>query len=544
MAPPSSEAASDESDATAATTAIVSVPASRRSEAASDDSDASAAAALVSVPGMQTFHCCTFKGCRAKFKRPSKLKTHTYSHTGERPFRCSHVDCAKSFTRKEHLKRHVVKNHAHDHAANRNEPSDAVVVDPAAVATWMSAQRLVDVNAAAAAAADKFACENCGKAYANKYSLSKHMRKYRQRYPCPECGQVFHKRHLLRTHTAQHDGKSPWPCDKCDLSFKYPSALKKHLKTHEKYPCTSCDLKLSTWSSLVRHGRTHAAERAPPPPPSACAVCQKVFPTKQHLNTHKKSHDEMRDVFHCDHGGCPRYYFYERNLSQHASSYHGGVRFPCVASGCQRRFSSKQKLQRHVQAAHAAAAAAALRKAPKKRRRPPTKAEGRKERKDKGSSVTPMAAHLTRAQLPHSTARNYAAAAHLSVTTAEAKALVAGDVRPIDLAEIRAHVEGDAKLESDFLAPSDHESEPSAVCGRRRPAGGAATADADALLFFAPRRRRTDYSDSDSDAAAAASFDGKVHIDDNDAKQQLKNLQENAGCKTKVDFSKFVVKNG
>ncbi|KAH8697995.1 hypothetical protein BGW36DRAFT_320562 [Talaromyces proteolyticus] len=44
--------------------------------------------------------------CRKAFSRPSGLRIHSYSHTGEKPFRCTHVGCGKAFNVRSNMKRH------------------------------------------------------------------------------------------------------------------------------------------------------------------------------------------------------------------------------------------------------------------------------------------------------------------------------------------------------------------------------------------------------------------------------------------------------
>lgn len=57
-------------------------------------------------PYMQTtdrYQCPT---CSKAFSRPSSLKIHSYSHTGEKPFRCKFDGCGKEFSVRSNMKRH------------------------------------------------------------------------------------------------------------------------------------------------------------------------------------------------------------------------------------------------------------------------------------------------------------------------------------------------------------------------------------------------------------------------------------------------------
>ncbi|KAF9579495.1 hypothetical protein BGW38_004224 [Lunasporangiospora selenospora] len=45
--------------------------------------------------------------CLKRFSRPSSLRIHTYSHTGERPFRCSEEGCGRQFSVQSNMRRHL-----------------------------------------------------------------------------------------------------------------------------------------------------------------------------------------------------------------------------------------------------------------------------------------------------------------------------------------------------------------------------------------------------------------------------------------------------
>jgi hypothetical protein len=48
---------------------------------------------------------CPF--CKKPFNRPSSLRIHTYSHTGEKPFVCSEEGCGRQFSVQSNMRRHL-----------------------------------------------------------------------------------------------------------------------------------------------------------------------------------------------------------------------------------------------------------------------------------------------------------------------------------------------------------------------------------------------------------------------------------------------------
>lgn len=60
--------------------------------------------AHATYPQTQERYIC--QTCNKAFSRPSSLKIHSHSHTGEKPFRCPHAGCGKAFSVRSNMKRH------------------------------------------------------------------------------------------------------------------------------------------------------------------------------------------------------------------------------------------------------------------------------------------------------------------------------------------------------------------------------------------------------------------------------------------------------
>lgn len=57
-----------------------------------------------SFPQSQDRYIC--QTCNKAFSRPSSLRIHSHSHTGEKPFKCPHAGCGKAFSVRSNMKRH------------------------------------------------------------------------------------------------------------------------------------------------------------------------------------------------------------------------------------------------------------------------------------------------------------------------------------------------------------------------------------------------------------------------------------------------------
>ncbi|KAK0612915.1 hypothetical protein B0T17DRAFT_480178, partial [Bombardia bombarda] len=57
-----------------------------------------------SYPQSQDRYIC--QTCSKAFSRPSSLRIHSHSHTGEKPFKCQHAGCGKAFSVRSNMKRH------------------------------------------------------------------------------------------------------------------------------------------------------------------------------------------------------------------------------------------------------------------------------------------------------------------------------------------------------------------------------------------------------------------------------------------------------
>lgn len=69
-------------------------------------------------PQSQDRYIC--QTCNKAFSRPSSLRIHSHSHTGEKPFKCPHAGCGKAFSVRSNMKRHERGCHNFESSSSRS----------------------------------------------------------------------------------------------------------------------------------------------------------------------------------------------------------------------------------------------------------------------------------------------------------------------------------------------------------------------------------------------------------------------------------------
>ncbi|XP_068226668.1 zinc finger protein PLAG1-like isoform X1 [Palaemon carinicauda] len=203
--------------------------------------------------------------CQKVFLSPGKLKQHSYSHTGERPFSCTF--CHKAFSSRFKLVRHQLI-----HTTERQHQ-----------------------------------CPLCNRSFHRKDHLKNHIQIHdpNKQFKCerPDCGKEYNSYMSYRKHCAVHAAEEgDLQCKICQKMFETKSDLIFHLKVHvgsrtvkspseKKFQCDHCDRRFFTRKDVKRHLVVHTGKRD-----FSCTICPQKFGRKDHLVRHMKKSHGMSDV--------------------------------------------------------------------------------------------------------------------------------------------------------------------------------------------------------------------------------------------------------
>jgi KRAB domain-containing zinc finger protein len=171
-------------------------------------------------------YVCSHEGCGKGFAQLWNLKVHMIIHTGQKPYVCSHEGCGKAFPLLGNLKKHMRRVHKRaDPIASgflnpeqveddENHSSEGLALqqdlDAAEILILLAAPRPMAISVVQQTdrGPNGFACTQCDKMFGLKSNLKRHMR--------------------------THSGKNPYPCKTCGEEFSLKGNLKTHMKVHKK----------------------------------------------------------------------------------------------------------------------------------------------------------------------------------------------------------------------------------------------------------------------------------------------------------------------
>lgn len=121
-------------------------------------------------------------------------------------------------------------------------------------------------------------------------NLDVHKEKDGKWHLCSYCPKSFRKPSDLIRHIRTHTLERPYKCSQCLKSFAVKSTLTTHMSTHSKdkrWKCRLCPKEFALMSSLRTHEKMHTGNK-----PFKCAYegCEKSFKTSSHRRSHMRVH--------------------------------------------------------------------------------------------------------------------------------------------------------------------------------------------------------------------------------------------------------------
>ncbi|RUS75721.1 hypothetical protein EGW08_016503, partial [Elysia chlorotica] len=213
-----------------------------------------------------------------------------------------------------------------------------------------------------------YACTKCNMAFSRSDGLAKHMAAGHRRidaHHCDVCGGTFNSEVSFEQHRREYGNTLPFVCNLCMLAFSQCCHLNYHMKSHSLskinegfgnpnanlFRCEICGKGFTRKYHMQRHERMH--RRGPIPRahlldwtrrPYACGVCKMGFTRQHHLTRHMLIHTGERP--HSCHV-CGKAFRRFTNLTLHVRTVHGAER-PFKCHICGRGFPRLYSLQRHL----------------------------------------------------------------------------------------------------------------------------------------------------------------------------------------------------
>ncbi|XP_043195876.1 oocyte zinc finger protein XlCOF6-like [Amphibalanus amphitrite] len=302
--------------------------------------------------------------CGKEFRTWRALDGHVNSHTGARPYACSH--CDRRFSSRPALRQHqgihfnkwacelcgkvystepaLSTHRSYVHFPERLK----TITCPVCGKEFLGQKRYNKHSLTHSAGAGRFTCpeEGCDSSFKTRNALNVHIYKHQgKRFACDQCPAMFSSKASMQQHMVRHGAvEARFPCPHCPRRFIYNSILRCHLASAHSAErdcvCEVCGATFTCNSALNAHKLSHQEER-----PHVCTTCGAAFKRKQILERHVRFVHNREVAARCEH--CDKGFPTQHKLKVHMRSHTGERPFSCPL--CEKRFSQRSHVRSHMQ---------------------------------------------------------------------------------------------------------------------------------------------------------------------------------------------------